>query len=110
MDIYPTAKQFISASEFRKGSSNNRCYSPIQMDKAMLTSLRHVSGYGWKDTASHEYIHLVVLGAQKKGSSLATRGSRQDFEQDWKDELGHQDVHKTFYLSHRQQKSIGTSN
>ena len=61
------------------------------------------SGYGWKDTASHEYIHLVVWRSKDKVFVWLQEGLAKHFEQDWKDELGHQDVHKTFYLSHRQQ-------
>ena len=109
MDIYPTAKQFISASGIpEKAVRTTGVIALSKWTRLLLTSPRAMSsGYGWKDTASHEYIHLVVAWRSKdKAPVWLQEGLAKYFEQDWKDELGHQDIHKTFYLSHRQQSQL----
>ena len=88
MDIYPTAKQFISASGIpEKAVRTTGVIALSKWTRLLLTSPRAMSsGYGWKDTASHEYIHLVVAWRSKDKSPVwLQEGLAKYFEQDWKD-------------------------
>ncbi|MEC7985990.1 MAG: DUF1570 domain-containing protein, partial [Myxococcota bacterium] len=62
MDIFPTASRFIDASSIPPDAVRTTGVIALsKWNRLLLTSPRaKASGYGWKDTAAHEYIHLVV--------------------------------------------------
>ena len=62
MDIFPTAARFIDASSLPPEAVRTTGVIALsKWSRLLLTSPRaSAGGYGWKDTAAHEYIHLVV--------------------------------------------------
>jgi hypothetical protein len=62
LDIFPTARRFTLASGLPPESVETTGVVALsKWTRLLLTSPRALArGYGWKDTAAHEYIHLVV--------------------------------------------------
>ena len=62
LDIFPTASRFTLASGLPEESVETTGVVALsKWTRLLLTSPRALShGYEWKDTISHEYIHLVV--------------------------------------------------
>ena len=62
MDIYPTANRFIAASGLPPEAVRTTGVIALsKWNRLLLTSPRATSrGYAWRDTAVHEYVHLVV--------------------------------------------------
>lgn len=62
MDVFPTAARFIDASSLPPEAVRTTGVIALsKWSRLLLTSPRaSAGGYGWKDTAAHEYIHLVV--------------------------------------------------
>ncbi len=62
LDIFPTASRFTLASGLPEESVETTGVVALsKWSRLLLTSPRALShGYEWKDTVSHEYIHLVV--------------------------------------------------
>ena len=109
MDIYPTGKQFIGASGIpEKAVHTTGVIALSKWSRLLLTSPRAMaSGYDWKNTAAHEYIHLVVAWRSKdKAPVWLQEGLAKYFEQEWKTELQDPHIKTTFYLSQRQQSQL----
>jgi tetratricopeptide (TPR) repeat protein len=62
LDIFPTESRFILASGLPpEAVRTTNVIALSKWTRLLLTSPRAMSrGYAWKDTACHEYIHLVV--------------------------------------------------
>ena len=102
----PQQKQFISASGIRKGSSTTECYGYPNGQDYCLPPRGYVQ---WLWLERYCFSRIYSLGCNRVRKTKLKSGykrSRQVFWAGWKDELGHQDVHKTFYLSRRQQSQL----
>ena len=62
LDIFPTASRFTDASGLPpKAVQTTGVIALSKWNRLLLTTPRALArGYNWKDTISHEYIHLVV--------------------------------------------------
>jgi tetratricopeptide (TPR) repeat protein len=102
MDIFPTASRFILASGLPPEAV--RATGVIALSKwnrLLLTSPRAMSrGYGWRDTAAHEYIHLVVAWCTDDQAPVwLQEGLAKYFEAGWRGGKGD-------YLSVHQQSLL----
>jgi tetratricopeptide (TPR) repeat protein len=88
LDIFPTARRFMVASGIP--SEAVRTTGVIALSKwnrLLITSPRATAGgYGWMDTAAHEYIHLVVSARTKdKAPVWLQEGLAKYFEHTWRE-------------------------
>ena len=62
LDIFPTARRFTAATGLpEEAVAKTHVIALSKWTRLLLTSPRaRARGYAWKDTVSHEYIHLVV--------------------------------------------------
>ncbi len=62
LEIYPTVKKFVAASGLGEGAVRTTGVVALsKWSRLLMTSPRALyRGYPWKDTISHEYVHLVV--------------------------------------------------
>lgn len=65
LEIYPDVRSFIAASSFMEEDVHTTGVVALsKWSRLLVTSPRtHGTGYGWKDTVAHEYIHLLVSHA-----------------------------------------------
>jgi thiol-disulfide isomerase/thioredoxin len=65
LELYPDVRSFIAASSFMEEDVHTTGVVALsKWSRLLLTSPRaHATGYGWKDTVAHEYIHLLVSHA-----------------------------------------------
>ncbi len=90
LDIFPTATRFIGASGLPPESV--RTTGVIALSKwtrLLLTSPRALArGYAWKDTVSHEYIHLVVAyRTQNRAPVWLQEGLAKHLEGAWRGDM-----------------------
>ena len=91
MDIFPTAARFIDASSLPPDAVRTTGVIALsKWSRLLLTSPRaSAGGYGWKDTAAHEYIHLVVAFLTKdKAPVWLQEGLAKFFEGLWRGGTG----------------------
>ena len=87
MDIFPTAARFIDASSLPPEAVRTTGVIALsKWSRLLLTSPRaSAGGYGWKDTAAHEYIHLVVAYLTKDHAPVwLQEGLAKYFEGLWR--------------------------
>ena len=62
LDIFPTSRRFTAATGLPEDAvAKTNVIALSKWTRLLLTSPRaRARGYAWKDTVSHEYIHLVV--------------------------------------------------
>ena len=65
VELYPDTKTFIAASSFMvEDVYTTGVVALSKWSRLLVTSPRsHGTGYGWRDTITHEYIHLLVSHA-----------------------------------------------
>jgi tetratricopeptide (TPR) repeat protein len=102
MDIFPTASRFIGASGLPPEAVRTTGVIALsKWNRLLLTSPRSLAqGYSWKDTAAHEYIHLVVSWrTQDKAPVWLQEGLAKNLEKAWRGD-------RENYLSAHQQSLL----
>ncbi|MBM74676.1 MAG: hypothetical protein CMK59_04700 [Proteobacteria bacterium] len=87
LDIFPTAARFIDASGLPPEAVRTTGVIALsKWNRLLLTSPRAMSsGYDWKDTIAHEYVHLVVAWRTgDKAPVWLQEGLAKFFEASWK--------------------------
>ncbi|MFT5680807.1 MAG: tetratricopeptide (TPR) repeat protein [Myxococcota bacterium] len=103
LDIFPTASRFTAASGLPpEAVQNTGVIALSKWNRLLLTSPRALSrGYNWKDTISHEYIHLVV--SWRSGDRVPVwlqEGLAKHLEGDWRGgRAGYLSVHQQSLLA-----------
>jgi tetratricopeptide (TPR) repeat protein len=99
LDIFPTARRFMYASGIPPEAVRTTGVIALsKWSRVLITSPRATAGgYGWMDTAAHEYIHLVVsLRTKDKAPVWLQEGLAKYLENAWRVDHGP-------YLSQQQQ-------
>lgn len=102
LDIFPTARRFMQASGIPEEAVRTTGVIALsKWNRLLVTSPRATAGgYGWMDTAAHEYIHLVVSWRTKDQAPVwLQEGLARYLEKHWRSEHG-------FYLSQKQQSLL----
>ena len=89
VDIYPTAQRFIDASGIPPEAVRTTGVIALsKWNRLLLTSPRATAGgYAWRDTAAHEYVHLVVSWRSKdKAPVWLQEGLAKYLEHSWRGE------------------------
>lgn len=108
LDIFPTASRFTAASGLPpEAVQNTGVIALSKWNRLLLTSPRALArGYNWKDTISHEYIHLVV--SWRSGDRVPVwlqEGLAKHLEGDWRGgRAGYLSVHQQSLLA----EALGT--
>jgi tetratricopeptide (TPR) repeat protein len=88
LDIFPTGSRFIGASGLPpEAVQTTGVVALSKWTRLLLTSPRALArGYAWKDTVSHEYIHLVVAFRSKDRAPVwLQEGLAKFLESHWQD-------------------------
>jgi hypothetical protein len=103
LDIFPTASRFTAASGLPPAAVQTTGVIALsKWNRLLLTSPRALArGYNWKDTVSHEYIHLVV--SWRSGDRVPVwlqEGLAKHLEGDWRGgRAGYLSVHQQSLLA-----------
>jgi hypothetical protein len=103
LDIFPTASRFTAASGLpTEAVQTTGVIALSKWSRLLLTSPRALSrGYNWKDTISHEYIHLVVSWRSSDRVPVwLQEGLAKHLEADWRGgRAGYLSVHQQSLLA-----------
>ena len=102
LDIFPTARRFMQASGIPEQAVRTTGVIALsKWNRLLITSPRATAGgYGWMDTAAHEYIHLVVSWRTRdKAPVWLQEGLARYLEKHWR-------ANPDFYLSPKQQSLL----
>lgn len=103
LDIFPTARRFTGASGLPpEAVQTTGVIALSKWNRLLLTSPRALArGYNWKDTVSHEYIHLVVSWRSGDRTPVwLQEGLAKHLEGEWRDgRKGYLSVHQQSLLA-----------
>lgn len=91
LDIFPTTRRFTAATGLPEDAvAKTNVIALSKWTRLLLTSPRaRARGYAWKDTVSHEYIHLVVAFRTRNQAPVwLQEGLAKHLESWWRGDRG----------------------
>lgn len=91
VEFYPSAKTLAKVSSLTEADiQNSGTIALCKWNRLMVTTPRAVAfGYAWRDTVSHELVHLLIGGASKNNAPIwLQEGLAKYLETAWRGEPG----------------------
>lgn len=107
VEIYPSVSEFTAASTLtRKEIDTTGIVGLCKFDRLLITSPRSTAwGYRWRDTLSHEYLHLLIYRlSQGEAPIWVHEGMAKYLEGAWRGRKGRLEPYSMALLADRAKK------